>query len=153
MDETGIYLTIGGAAKATGCKPETIRYYERIGLLAAPLRSAGGHRHFSRDEIKRLNFVRRARGLGFGLGAVRSLLVLADGGEQSCAAAEKIASHQLSDVRAKLDDLAAMERVLANMVRACAGGTLPVCPLLDTLFEDRPRQPGARAVPLRSEPV
>ena len=129
------HLTIGTLAKATGCKVETIRYYERIGLLAPPARSRGGHRHYGDEALKRLNFIRRARRLGFGLDAVRALLVMADGEEQNCAKAERIAAAHLDDVRAKLADLERMQSVLAAMVAACAGGTTPACPVIEALYD------------------
>ena len=129
------YLTIGALAKATGSKVETIRYYERIGLLAAPARSRGGHRHYGDAALKRLNFIRRARRLGFALDAVRALLAMADGEEQNCANAERIAAAHLDDVRAKIADLERMESVLAVMVAACAGGTTPECPVIEALYD------------------
>ena len=129
------YLPIGALAKATGSKVETIRYYERIGLLAEPARSRGGHRHYGDEALKRLNFIRRARRLGFGLDAVRALLAMADGEEQNCAKAEIVATAHLDDVRAKIADLERMELVLAAMVADCAGGTTPECPVIEALYD------------------
>lgn len=127
-------LSIGRLAAETGCKVETIRYYERIGLLAPPPRSQGGHRHYDAGALGRLNFIRRARGLGFRIEAVRALLDLADGKERTCAGAERLATAHLGDVRAKLADLRALEQVLADMVARCRGGTLPECPLIEALY-------------------
>jgi MerR family mercuric resistance operon transcriptional regulator len=77
MDGTG-RIAIGGLSKHTGANIETIRYYERVGLLPAPTRSPGGYRLYGSDHLKRLNFIRRARALGFSIGEVRTLLRLAD---------------------------------------------------------------------------
>ena len=128
-------LSIGDAARRSGVKIETIRFYERIGLLAPPPRSAGGHRVFGGAEVKRLNFVRRARELGFTLDQVRDLLALADGREGTCAEAEKLGRAQLVATRDRIADLTRMEGVLADMVARCAGGTVPDCPILEALFE------------------
>lgn len=129
-------ITIGVLSKRTGCKIETIRYYERIGLVPAPARSQGGHRHFGEAAVKRLTFILRARQLGFSLDTVRALLALADGEEQTCEEVQQIAAGHLQDVRAKQDDLRVMESVLADMVSRCAGGTTPECPLIEALFEE-----------------
>ncbi|NQV82246.1 MAG: helix-turn-helix domain-containing protein [Rhodospirillales bacterium] len=129
-------LTIGALSKRTGCKVETIRYYEQMGLLRPPARSQGGHRHFGEAALKRLTFILRARKLGFSLGTVRDLLALTDGEGQSCEEVQRIAARQLKDVRAKQEDLGVMESVLAEMVSRCASGTTPDCPLIEALFED-----------------
>ncbi len=128
-------MTIGELSKRTGCIIETIRYYERIGVMPAPPRTAGGHRIYDRDHLKRLNFVRRARALGFTLDQVRGLLALADERETSCAEVEKLARAHLDQVRARIDDLGRMEAVLDEMVAACAGGSVPECPILEALFD------------------
>ncbi len=135
MADSPRYMTIGTVSKRTGCKIETIRYYERVGLLFAPVRSSGGHRHYDHDALKRLNFILRARRLGFTLDTVRALLSLADGEGKSCAEVEGIAGDHLAEVRGKLEDLAALERVLTDMVDRCRGGTMPDCPLIEALFE------------------
>jgi len=136
METAAPTMTIGRLSKRTGCKVETIRYYERAGLLAPFRRSGGGHRQYDRAALKRLNFVLRARKLGFSLHTVRALLTLADGEGGTCQEAARIATGHLADVRAKQDDLAAMESVLSEMVARCAGGTTPECPLIEALFAD-----------------
>ena len=141
MMDTAPDKTIGALAGATGSKVETIRYYERIGLLPEPARSPGGNRLYGPETVKRLNFIRRARGLGFNLNAVRVLLGVADGRGKSCAEVEGIATAHLDDVRGKLADLRKLERVLADMVAECRGGTLPECPVIEALYEPAPRQP------------
>ncbi|MFQ5955981.1 MAG: helix-turn-helix domain-containing protein, partial [Kiloniellales bacterium] len=116
----------------------TIRYYERIGMLPAPERSAGGQRRYAIEHLKRLSFVRRARDLGFSLDEVRDLLGLADDGAQSCAEVEAMARAHLGGIRAKIANLRRLEAVLDDLVADCAGGTRPHCPIIETLF----REPG-----------
>ena len=127
--------SIGEISRRSGVKVETIRFYERIGLLAPPPRTVGGHRVYGFAAAKRLNFVRRARELGFTLGQVRGLLALADGREDSCAEVEKLARDQLDATSGRIADLKRMEKVLAEMVTRCSGGTVPDCPILEALFE------------------
>ncbi len=130
-------LAIGSLAKQTGTNIETIRYYERIGLLPAPARSAGGYRLYQTDHAKRLSFVRRARALGFSIEEVRTLLRLADERRRPCAEVRVVADVHLKDVRAKIADLRAMERVLKETVARCADGrTGTHCPLIDALYRD-----------------
>jgi MerR family mercuric resistance operon transcriptional regulator len=125
-------IQIGELSRRTGCNIETIRYYERIGLLPAPPRR-GRYRSYGREDVTRLGFVRRARELGFTLGEVRALLGLAVGGQNSCTEVRELAASHLKDVRARIADLKRMERVLADSVQACDVGQDPGCPLLDAL--------------------
>ncbi len=133
MDDNRPHIPIGELSQATGCNIETIRYYERIGLLRAPARTAGRFRRYSLADTKRLAFVRRARNLGFTLEEVRGLLRLADKRDRSCAEVRDLAAFRLRDVRAKISDLRKMERILRGMVLQCADGTLPDCPLIESL--------------------
>ena len=126
-------LPIGELSRRTGCKIETIRYYERVGLLPPPDR-CGRYRRFGAVDVRRLAFVRRARELGFTLNEVRALLKLsALEGKAKCSDVREISAAHLSDVRARIADLRAMERVLANAIRQCDAGEQPGCPLIDTL--------------------
>jgi MerR family mercuric resistance operon transcriptional regulator len=127
-------FSIGALAKRAGVNIETIRYYERIGLLTPPARTAGGYRMYREVDAGRLTFLRRARELGFSLDEIRALLSLADRRIGSCAEAHRLGEAHLDAVRGKIADLRRMERVLAQLVSACAGGTLPHCPLIDTLL-------------------
>ena len=136
MDGSEPRLAIGALSKRTGCHVETIRYYERIGLLPVPARSASGYRRYSLDHLKRLTFIRRARDLGFTLDEVRRLLRLADKRERSCTQVRDLAAAHLSDVQAKIKDLKVMEKVLKDMIARCADGTLPDCPLIEALFRE-----------------
>jgi MerR family mercuric resistance operon transcriptional regulator len=131
-------IQIGELARQSRCKVETIRYYERVGLLPAPPRSAGRYRLYDSPDVRRLAFVRRARELGFTLDQVRALLALsAKDGRDTCAAVHHLAAEHLTEVRAKIADLRAMERILADAVRRCAAGELPGCPIIDALSGGR----------------
>ncbi len=127
-------LPIGALAKQTGCKVETIRYYEQIGVLPPPARSSGGQRRYTVSHLKRLYFVRRARALGFTLDEVRGLLRLVDGENYTCAEVEVITIAHLGEVRRKIADLKKLERILRDMASQCDGATVPVCPVIDALF-------------------
>lgn len=136
LNDTMPRLPIGALSKGTGCNIETIRYYEKIGLLPRPGRSEGGHRMYGKGHLKRLGFIRRARELGFTVEEIRALLRLVDERDQPCAEVQKVASAHLGDVRAKIAALRAMERVLKDMVSRCGEGATPECPLLEALFAD-----------------
>ncbi len=127
-------LTIGVMSKETGCKIETIRYYERIGVMPNPPRTAGGHRLYPTEHLKRLNFVRRSRELGFTLEQVRNLLSLVDGDDYTCDEVRDTTLDHMGDVRRKIADLRRMERVLRDMVSQCDRGAVPECPVIDALF-------------------
>ena len=134
-------LTIGQVAAQTGVNLETVRYYERAGLLPPPPRTGGGHRQYGDEHVKRLTFIRRGRELGFSLDEIRALLRLAEERDRPCAEVRDLAIGHLKDIRAKIADLRAMEKALQEMVRRCADGTLPECPLIEALF----RRPPLRA--------
>jgi MerR family mercuric resistance operon transcriptional regulator len=121
-------------AKRTGAHLETVRYYEKVGLLPEPPRTAAGYRSYDDSHERRLRFVMRARELGFTLEKVRALLRLVDERDRPCAEARDLAATQLADVRAKIADLRRMERVLKEVVARCGDGVLPECPLIETLF-------------------
>lgn len=123
---------IGELSRRSGVNIETIRYYERIGLLPPPPRTEGGHRLYTDDHLKRLTFIRRSRELGFALGEVRALLGMVDGG-YTCGAIKEAALIHLKDIRRKIADLRRMERTLARTAARCEGGTAPDCPIVDVL--------------------
>ncbi len=127
-------LTIGGLSKGTGCNIETIRYYERIGLMPTPPRSQGGHRLYDEEHLKRLTFIRRSRELGFTLKEVRDLLRLVDGGSYTCAEVRTLTLDHAGEVRRKIEDLRKLEDVLKEMAAQCEGGEVPQCPIIDALF-------------------
>ena len=126
-------IPIGELSRRTGCNIETIRYYERIGLMPQPPRR-GRYRSYEAEHVRRLRFVRRARELGFTLDEVRALFGLAAGGQASCNDARALAAAHLQDVKARIADLKRMERVLADAVRACDAGDNTGCPLIDSLY-------------------
>ena len=135
MEEMG-RIAIGALSKHTGTNIETIRYYERVGLMPTPVRSPGGYRLYAADHLKRLNFIRRARTLGFSLGEVRTLLRLADERRRPCAEVRLVAEAHLKDVRAKIADLRRMERVLKTTVARCAKGRRSDCPMIEALYRN-----------------
>jgi MerR family mercuric resistance operon transcriptional regulator len=130
-------LSTGGLSRLTGVNIETIRYYEKIGLLPAPPRTAAGRRSYGSDYVDRLRFIRRARELGFGIEDIRALLALAAPGHGSCAEVRAIATAHLGEVRAKLADLTKLEALLADTVARCSGKPVPICPVLDMLGASR----------------
>lgn len=124
---------IGVLSQRSAVNIETIRYYERIGLVPKPPRSGSGYRRYRVTDVERLNFIRRVRDLGFSLEEVRRLLGLADQKSRSCRRVHEISVEHLVEVRAKIAGLGRIEKVLADMVKTCAQGTMPECPLLATL--------------------
>ena len=126
-------LTIGKLADSAGINLETVRYYERIGLMPEPGRTRGGHRAYADFHFRRLTFIRRARELGFSVNDVRALLDLAEPDRASCGEVQKLAAHHLQAVRAKLTDLTKLEKILANMVAQCSDNRSHSCPMLTML--------------------
>lgn len=127
-------LTRGKLAAATGCNIETIRYYEKIALLPEPSRTASGYRIYGEGDIKRLGFIRKLRALGFSLDETRGLLTLVDGHDYTCGDVRAIAVAHIDTIRAKIADLKKMESTLDDMARACSGGDVPECPIIDDLY-------------------
>jgi MerR family mercuric resistance operon transcriptional regulator len=125
--------TIGAAARRAGVNIETIRYYERAGVVAKPARAANGRRVYGEDEIGRLAFVRRARELGFTLGEIRTLARLADGPAAACDTVLAMTRAHLANVRRKIGDLARLERALASLAAQCARGRPRACPVIAAL--------------------
>jgi MerR family mercuric resistance operon transcriptional regulator len=126
-------LTIGRLAAAAGVNLETVRYYERINLMPPPARTSSGHRAYEEPHVRRLAFIRRARELGFSIEQIRTLLALSEPTRASCADVQEVAQTHLNEVRAKLADLAKLERILAETVARCSGDPAPSCPVLDIL--------------------
>ncbi len=120
-------------ARSTGCNLETIRYYEKIGMMPDPPRTAGGHRIYGNKHESRLRFILRARELDFSLDEVRGLLHLVDGDTHTCAEVKQRTETHLQEVRAKIADLQRIESVLAHTAAQCSGDAVPECPILDEL--------------------
>lgn len=131
----GHAFTIGRLAAASGCKVQTIRWYEEIGLLPIAPRSAGNQRLYGQAALDRLLFIRHARGLGFPLDAVRDLLRLADAPDQPCADADVIARRQLTEVEQRLQRLQSLKTELERMIRQCAGGRIADCRVIESLSD------------------
>jgi len=126
-------LNIGALAKATGTKVETIRWYERVGLLPAPGRSPGNYRTYGKVHLGRLSFIRRARSLGFSLEQIRALLDLAEDRERSCDAVDVIAREHLDEVDRKIADLQALRRELDFLIGQCRHGKVAECRIIEAL--------------------
>ena len=125
--------SIGELGRLTATKVETIRYYERIGLLLKPARTSSNYRDYGQDELGRLSFIRRSRDLGFSLDQVRALLGLSDDRSCDCAGIDRIASQHLVEVDRKIADLRALRRELKAVIDSCDGGTVAECRIVEAL--------------------
>ena len=126
-------MNIGELARAAETNAETIRYYERIGLLPAPPRTSGNYRDYSAAHVSRLSFTRRARDLGFSIDQIRALLGLSDQKNQLCDAVDTVAREHLAEVKRKLADLTALRRELESLIGQCRHGTIADCRILEAL--------------------
>jgi len=126
-------FTIGRLSRLSNVIVETIRYYEKIGIMPKPARNSSGYRIYSTPHLQRLLFVRRSRELDFSQPEVRKLLTLVDEHKYTCAEVKEMTARQLSNVRNKIKDLGKLEKALANMVSECDGGDIPDCPIIDIL--------------------
>lgn len=129
----GRHVTIGTLARKTGAKVETIRFYEKIGLLPSPGRTEGNYRSYEPAHLNRLSFIRRARDLGFSLDQIRALLDLSDDGGRPCEAVDEIARRHLVEVERKIADLTALRQELDRMLAHCGSGTVSECRIIETL--------------------
>ena len=129
-------MRIGELANATACNIETVRYYEREGILPKPRRAANNYRVYGEPHRRRLLFVRRARELGFSLEEVRRLLALIDGGHYTCAEVKAVGEGHLEDVLRKIADLRRLEAALTELIAGCSGCDTPDCSMLEALFDD-----------------
>ena len=134
MKSQNIRLSRGSLSTETGVNIETIRYYEKIGLMPDPARTCGGHRIYDQSHVKRLSFVRRSRELGFTLQAIRELLEFVDGGAYTCAEIRDRTLHHLDEVATKIRDLRKMQDTLKTMASKCDGGLVPDCPIVNALY-------------------
>lgn len=116
---------------------ETIRYYERQGILPQPQRGIGGQRKYGNEDVKRLTFIRRSRELGFTLKEIAGLLGLVESGNYTCLEIRELTLRHAKDVHQKIEDLRRMETVLRDMVGSCKAGDVPDCPIIDSLFQAR----------------
>lgn len=125
--------SIGALASATDTKVETIRYYERIGLLPEPARTSGNYRAYTPGHLDRLSFIRRARALGFTLDQVRALLDLSDRKDNDCCAVDALARDHLTDIDRKIADLKSLRRELNSLLAQCQQGTIADCRIIGAL--------------------
>lgn len=127
-------ITIGVLARRTGCNIETVRFYEKIGVLPKPRRTESGRRVYDEDLARRLTFIRRTRELGFTLDEVRALLRLADALDVPCSKVKDMAIEHREDIQAKIADLWRMQKVLDTLIAQCQAGDQPGCPIIEALF-------------------
>ncbi len=128
-------ISIGELSRLTGVKVTTIRYYEHEGLLEAPDRNAGNQRRYEASHLQRLQFIRHARDLGLGMGAVRELVQLSVKPDHSCEEANKIATTHLDDVRDRITRLRSLEKELARIAKSCRGGRIGDCSVIAALSD------------------
>lgn len=127
--------TIGRLARATGCKVQTIRYYEQIGLMPEPLRTSGNQRRYDPGHAERLAFIRHSRELGFSLDAIRELLEISDDPERSCETVDRIARDRLLEVDRRIRSLNAMKDELERMILQCRGDKVADCRIIEVLSD------------------
>jgi len=125
-------MNIGQASRKAGLPPKTIRYYEEIGLLA-PDRRPNGYRDYGRDELHRLRFLHRARGLGFSIEDCRALLSLYDDKSRASADVKTLALARIAEVEKKITELESLRATLRHLAESCHGDERPECPILDDL--------------------
>lgn len=128
-------ISIGQAAKMTGVKVPTIRYYEQIGLLPSPVRNDGNRRQFGPADLHRLTFIRHARELDFEIDAIRALLTLQDDPAQPCATADSIAKERLADIEQRIRSLKLLRMELKRMIEGCGRGRVGQCRVIETLAD------------------
>ena len=127
-------MLIGAISRRTGVNIETIRYYERIGVMPTPRRSDSGQRLYDEAQLNRLAFVKRSRELGFTLKEVRALLALIDSGSMTCGEVHGLTIKHLQEVRKKIADLRKLEQALDDLATQCSRGNVPDCPIVETLY-------------------
>jgi len=130
-------MRIGELARATGTKAETIRYYEREGILPLADRTDGNYRDYSPEHLATLTFIRRARGLGFGMEQVRLLLDLSDRADKPCEEVDLIVQDQLAEVDRKIADLTRLRGELSRILRSCEGERIGECRVVESLGRRR----------------
>ena len=136
-------LKSGTLAKQANVNPETLRYYEREGLLPEPERSDAGYRLYADEDVKRVRFIKRAQELGFSLKEIKELLALKLDASQSASQVKKLAELKIQDIEAKIQSLRAMKSILSELTEACSGkGSVDHCPILSCLDDCIPQKGG-----------
>ncbi|TDT63597.1 Hg(II)-responsive transcriptional regulator [Fonticella tunisiensis] len=129
-------LTIGQVAKGANVNIETIRYYEKMGLIPEPPRTESGYRLFSLEAIERIKFIKRAKELGFTLSEIKKLLDISDGQEFDCQDVQRFAFQKLKEIELKIHDLEKIKAILQDLSQKCPGqGPISECPILEELKE------------------
>lgn len=128
-------FSIGDLATRTGTKVETVRYYEKAGLIPPAARTAGNHRAYTRAHVERLAFIRHSRELGFTLDSIRAMLSVADDPDRPCTEVDAIARELLAAVRERIARLRALEAELSRMVNACGHGRVAECRIIEVLAD------------------
>lgn len=123
----------GELAKLAGCNGETVRYYEKIGLLPNPVRTESGYRIYKQHDLQRLSFILRSRNLGFTVDEIRELLSVSDNKAFSCNQVQDIAERHLCDIEKRIEDLSRIQKTLKNMLAECKNGANTACHIIDTL--------------------
>jgi DNA-binding transcriptional MerR regulator len=126
-------FAIGKLSRQTGVKVPTIRYYESVGLLPEPPRTASNRRLYGEISIKRLRFIRHARELGFEIEAIRELVNLAEQPQRSCAKVDALARAHLHAIISRIERLGALKVEIENMIKSCAKGRIAKCRVIDVL--------------------
>ena len=129
-------MQIGKLAKAVNCHIETVRYYEKVGLLSPPERKANGYRDYTQSHLQHLRLIRRARSLGFSQDEVRSLVELTNVNDNPCDKVHGMALQQLSVINGKLKEMKEMKKALRRLADACESGNHQSCPVLDELIAE-----------------
>ena len=129
-------MRIGEAARRSGMAAKTIRFYEEAGLIEPVLRSASGYREFGDDDVRRLQFIHRARDLGFSVGEVGRLLSLWSDRERASSDVKRLALEHVGRIEAKTAELRAMRDAILHLAERCHGDDRPECPILDELAGD-----------------
>lgn len=130
------FLGIGDMSRQTGVGIETIRYFEKIGMMPAPGRSEGGNRRYSNEHLQRLFFINRCRQIGFSQSEIKALLSMVDSKGVTCAEVHSITAEHIADIKKRIRDLRKLEKVLTQMANECSRGDIPDCPIIETLFAD-----------------
>ncbi len=125
---------IGEMSTRTGVNIETVRYYEKIGMMPKPKRTEGGNRLYNNEQLQRLFFIKRCREIGFSQSEIKALLSMVDRDDVTCAGVHSITTDHAADIRQKIKDLRKLEKVLTQMAKECSQGDIPECPIIEILF-------------------
>ena len=128
------FIGIGEMSRQTGVGIETIRYFEKIGMMPAPGRSEGGNRQYTTGHLQRLFFINRCRQIGFSQNEIKALLLMVDAKDITCSEVHNITVEHIRDRKKKIRDLRKLEKVLTQMANECSRGDIPECPIIETLF-------------------